>query len=247
MRNLIFIVFINDSIIEINGEVDFGSLSRNHYMDLFLPFVMYDPTIKSGSMNLTGTIHQDAKGESSLLHIDITESGGYGSFSFRIHVGHIVAVAELGQERIMLTFGNAESSYRLMSMNQYRGKQPMDVSTLTPFIVQLSAGNTRFFSSDCYLPPGVEYFTNQSRIASWYIDFSGPLSSFYRSIDCTIVEPRGLQLRQFLIFLSGAAVAIGANVLLKPYFQGTTEGKSGRLLYLRIRHKFLQALGRWRR
>jgi hypothetical protein len=159
----------------------------------------------------------------------------------------VIAVVELGQERIILTFGSAESSHRLISMYQYRGKQPMDISRLAPFIVQLYADKTRFFSSDCYPPPGVEYLTDQHRIASWYIDFTGPLSNFYRSIDCTIVEPGGLQLRQFLIFLSGAVVAVGADILLKPYFQGATKRKSGRPSYLRMRPMLLQALGRWRR
>jgi len=63
-----------------------------------------------------------------------------------------------------------------------------------------------------YPPPAVLYLTAQHRIATWLVDFSGPLSNYYRSIDCTVTHVSESQTRQLLVFLSGILVGSGVSI-----------------------------------
>jgi hypothetical protein len=242
-----FTVFVATNTIDISGRLEFISQSNAHYLDFYLPYVIYNYTSNSGDMDLLTRVYHTVDGKCSLLHTEIKErSKGAHEFSFRIHTSQLAAVSPLGEERIILTFGNAESSYRLWPLNKYRGEQPVDMSGLTPLIVMAVIDQYHFFSSDCYPSPDVQFLKEQWRIATWQMDFSGALSSFYRSIDCTIVDPWSAPKRQVLIFVSGSVFSLGTTILLSPYRE-RIEIARGYLLYRRIRRRILQALGHWRR
>jgi hypothetical protein len=244
----IFTVFVATNTIDINGRLEFNSRSNAHYLDFYLPYIIYNYTSQMGGVDLNTRAYPDTvDGKCSLLHVDIKErSKGAHEFSFRIHTNQLATVSPLGEERIILTFGNAESSYRLWPLNKYRGEQPVDISSLTPLIVMAVTDEHHFFSSDCYPSPDVQFLKAQWRIATWQMNFSGALSNFYRSIDCTIVDPWSAPLQQVLIFVSGSVLSLGTTMLVNPYL-ARIETARGYLLYRRIRRRILQALGQWRK
>jgi hypothetical protein len=244
----IFTVFVATNTIEINGRLEFDSRSNAHYLDFYLPYVISNYTGEIGDVDLDIKPYRDTvDGKCSLLHAEIKErSKGAHEFSFRIHTNQLAAVSLLGEEKIILTFGNAESSYRLMPLNKYRGEQPVDISSLTPIIVMAVIDQYHFFSSDCHPSPDVQFLQAQWRIATWQMNFSGVLSNFYRSIDCTIADPWSAPKQQFLIFVSGSVFSAATTMLVSPY-RDRIEIARGYLLYLRIRRRVLQALGQWRR
>lgn len=247
MRQLVFTARLPRDTVEIDGQVQFLTQSAVHFLDFYLPYMIRSSTGEIGSETLTPQVHADRIDmKSSMLHAEIAENstGGWENFSFVIHTEKLVAVSQLGQDRLILTFGNAESSKRLRSLDEYRGKNPVDMMNLTPLTVTAVADEHQFFSSDCYPTPDVEFLHGGDRIATWWMNFSGPLSNYYRSIDCTLVDPSYIQSRELLIFASGAVFSVGVKMTIDSCLEAPTT--RWLLIYLRVRHKILQALSKLR-
>ena len=245
-----FWVDLANDTIEIDGSVGFFTASRIRYFDFYLPFVVHEVYNESSTMRFDTTIYRDTvDGTCSLVHADIYAEAALHNFRFRIYVQELTAVKSFGEDRIILTFGYPSMSERFRSLEHHIPEGSVGISDLTPLTVTIVVGEQYFFSSNTYPPPDVEYLTSPSRIATWLIQFSGPLSGYYRSVDCTVTMPLYLQLRPFLILISGALMSLGFTILVRTYVPEAARSFSTSLWYLRMRtrHKILQAIRRLRR
>jgi hypothetical protein len=225
--------------------VDFFTSSRIHYFDFYLPFVVREVHNESSTMRLGTTVHNDTvDGTCSLVHANVYAEPGLHNFRFDIRVQELAAVKSFGEDRIILTFGYPATSERFRSLEHYIPEGSVGISDLTPFAVTIAVDERHFFSSNTYPPPDVEFLTSPSRIATWLIQFSGPLSNYYRSVDCTVTMPLYLQMRPFLILISGALMSLGFTILVRTYVPEANRSFSMSLWYwrMRTRHKILQAI-----
>ena len=229
---------ITSNTINIDGTVEFYTQSRAHFFDFYLPFVVTNSTAESRTMSIRTEIYRDAVDERcSLVHVNMNSDEGLHLFNVTISVKELVAMSGIGEDRIILTFGYpGMKSARFQSLENFFERATIDISGLIPLTVTIIVDEHHFFTSDTYPPPNVEYLTTNTRIATWLIDFAGPLSNYYRSIDCTTRREDYFQARQFLLFFSGVIVSLGASALVilrgSPY-----------LWYRRIRRKLLQIIG----
>jgi hypothetical protein len=209
-----FIANISRGTIEISGEAEFSIQSQHQYFEFYLPFRVQNVLNYSPDMRIRPPdIHRDTVGgECSLVHLStIQRYLGSRAFDFVLYVEGLIAARQLGEERIILTFGYPSDSARYESLESYVGEGSRDISQLIPLTVSIVVDERSFFSSETYPPPEVQYLTAEHRIATWLVDFSGPLSNYYRSIDCTVTHMNESQTRQFFVFLSGMLVGSGVS------------------------------------
>jgi hypothetical protein len=229
---------ITSNTINIDGTVEFFTQSRAHFFDFYLPFVVTNSTAESRTMSIRTEIYRDAVDERcSLVHVNMTSDEGLHMFNVTISVKELVAMSSIGEDRIILTFGYPGMSARFRSLDRFFEQATTDISDLIPITVTIIVDEPYFFTSNTYPPPEVEYLTSDERIATWLLEFSGPLGNYYRSIDCTTRREDYFQARQFLLFFSGVIVSLGASALVilrgSPY-----------LWYRRIRRMVLKIIGR---
>jgi len=124
-----FIANISRGTIEIRGEADFSIQSQYQYFEFYLPFRVQNVLNYSPNIRLRPPeIHRDTvNGECSLVHLSTIQPYlGSQPFDFVLYADGLIAVRQLGEERIILTFGYPHStSYE--SLESYVGEGSRDI------------------------------------------------------------------------------------------------------------------------
>jgi len=120
----------------------------------------------------------------------------------------------MGEETIILTFGYPGGSSRFHAVESYLGTDAKDLSSLTPFKVTVGIERDSFFLPETYPDPEVQFLTEDQRYATWIIEFSRPLSNYYRSIHCTAMSIEDVRIRDTLLVLSVLIITLGASLFV---------------------------------
>jgi len=208
-----FIVYLDQNRINILGSVFFADKLDLHYFDFYIPFVV---TRVQNSVYTEGTPNyyvDPVRGTSSLITVTLTGVEKAHHINFDIYVKELTAIEKMGEKTVILTFGYPNSE-QFQSLSKYVGERMVEIPMLIPLKVTVGADKDSFFSSDTFPDPDVEYLVEDHRFATWLISYSGPLSNFYRSIHCTVDNPKMLQQRDSHRFASSLLISIGAAVLI---------------------------------
>lgn len=173
---------------------------------------------KRGIKSLVLNSYSTESGKSSLVHVIVPEKWWATShtISIEIYVETIVAIERLYDQTTILSFGVPYSD-DFMSVLKHLDEQREEIWKKTGLKVTIMPGKQFFFSSDTFPPPSDIYLAGDIRAATWFIEFSGPLELYYRSIHCVVVDSTMLVLRDLLIFASGNLVSLDVALVIDFY------------------------------
>jgi len=100
--------------------------------------------------------------------------------------------------------------------------------------------------AETFPQPNKEFAADKDRVATWFLNLHEILPEYLETATIFWTIPQELLEQDLVILVSGSVFSLGAAILVSPYRE-TTETAQGYLLYLRIRRKILQALGKWRK
>jgi len=236
MSEFRFIAYAAESRIQIILSGQYSSGSKLHHFYFYLPFVVtfvrgqtYSDQIDIATKYYLDTVD----GRCTLVIADISGKEDIWGFqiAFNIYVKELAAVRRMGEQTVILTFG-FPSSDRYWSLVGSVEENMVEISVLFPLSVTVGAGRSSFFLPSTYPDPDVEYLTEDYRFATWLLNFSGPLSSYYRSIHCTVGDSEMSKLRELYIFVSGLLIPTGVSLFgLAARSLSKEENKTGTCPY----------------
>lgn len=168
---------------------------------------------------------------SSIVNVTFTPDTTHHSFipfynmqlSIFVIVNKIISIASFSRQTVILTFfGNIDPMWS-EEMSPYMGINSFYMYDY-PFSITVQFPIKYFLSSETFPQPISLYATDTYKAAFFSLNFSNP-KNYGQSISCSFTNPKDESLANYITFISGAVLGIGAAVVAEEILESLRTHK----------------------